>query len=110
MSLQDSQSEQEGSVAPSALVKKAAAAMAVGVGSFKDPDQLQVCSLQAACGQTSPHITCGQGHIHSIHRYILLVWMFMLGIRVRLYNAGIESLLGTHVVHGQQKVSRRKRV
>jgi hypothetical protein len=51
MYLQDSQSEQEGSVAPSALVKKAAAAMAVGVGSFKDPDQLQVCSLQAASGQ-----------------------------------------------------------
>ena len=28
--------------APSAPVKKAAAAMAVGVGSFQDPDQLQV--------------------------------------------------------------------
>ena len=45
MSVQDTQSEQDGSVAPSALVKKAAAAMAVGVGSFKDPDQLQVCSF-----------------------------------------------------------------
>lgn len=39
---QDMQSEEEGSAAPSAPVKKAAAAMAVGVGSFKDPDQLQV--------------------------------------------------------------------
>ena len=39
---QDMQSEGEGSVAPSTQVKKAAAAMAVGVGSFKDPDQLQV--------------------------------------------------------------------
>ncbi|KAL3144870.1 hypothetical protein ABBQ38_001970 [Trebouxia sp. C0009 RCD-2024] len=38
---QDMQSEEEGSAAPSAPVKKAAAAMAVGVGSFKDPDQLQ---------------------------------------------------------------------
>ena len=39
---QDMQSEEDGSAAPSAPVKKAAAAMAVGVGSFKDPDQLQV--------------------------------------------------------------------
>ena len=43
---QDMQSEEEeGSVAPSAQVKKAAAAMAVGVGSFKDPDHLQVQSF-----------------------------------------------------------------
>lgn len=39
---QDMESEEEGSAAPSAPVKKAAAAMAVGVGSFKDPDELQV--------------------------------------------------------------------
>lgn len=39
---QDMESEEEGSAAPSAPVKKAAAAMAVGVGSFKDPVELQV--------------------------------------------------------------------
>ena len=33
---------EDGSASPSAPVKKAAAAMAVGVGSFKDPDELQV--------------------------------------------------------------------
>ena len=42
MEAQDSHSEHEGSAAGNALVKKAAAAMAVGVGSFKDPDHLQV--------------------------------------------------------------------
>ena len=39
--------EEEGSIVPSAQVKKAAAAMAVGVGSFKDPDHLQV--LYSTC-------------------------------------------------------------
>ncbi len=77
MSLQDSQSEQEGSVAPSALVKKAAAAMAVGVGSFKDPDQLQVCSLQAASGQNKSIHHLIQCHVHSNHRHRLLIWMFI---------------------------------
>ena len=42
--LQDSHSEASGTAETSTLVKKAAAAMAVGVGSFKDPDQLQVCA------------------------------------------------------------------
>lgn len=46
---QDDQSDKDGSDGPSALVKKAAAAMAVGVGSFKDPDQLQVCSWKQLC-------------------------------------------------------------
>ena len=43
--MEESDEEYEEDRAPIAQAKKAAAAMAVGVGSFKDPDQLQVLKL-----------------------------------------------------------------
>ena len=45
--MEESDEECEEDHAPVAQAKKAAAAMAVGVGSFKDPDQLQVLGRRA---------------------------------------------------------------
>lgn len=113
---QDVQTEDEDSAAPSAPVKKAAAAMAVGVGSFQDPDQLQVWNAVSAYDRQSNPVRLMDPPRELSYQMRppcpIPLDLSNMGSELNRHpfvvRAGSQPLLGAHAVHGQQKVSRRE--